>query len=131
VPPIERFPSVDAADAPTVIAPDGSTVRVLLATAAGSMARFELEPGHTSRAVRHRTVDELWYVIAGRGEIWRSCDGTDAIDELATGICLAIPRGTAFQFRALGEEPLIVIGTTMPPWPGDAEADVVDGGPGW
>ena len=47
------------ADAPTVSAPDGSTVRVLVATAHGSTARFEFDAGRTSLAVRHRTVEEI------------------------------------------------------------------------
>lgn len=37
-------------------------------------------------------------------------------------MALTIPLGTHFQFRAHGGEPLAVIGVTMPPWPGDAEA---------
>lgn len=55
----------------TVLAPDGSDVRVLLATSRGSMAHFELAAGRVARAVRHRTVEELWFVLAGRGEMWR------------------------------------------------------------
>jgi mannose-6-phosphate isomerase-like protein (cupin superfamily) len=97
-------------DAPVTIAPDGSTVRVLLAAAGGSMARFELEPGSTSTAVRHRTVEELWYVISGHGEMWRSRDGAQAVHPLSRGTCLGITPGTAFQFRARGDETLIVVG---------------------
>ena len=58
-------------DAPRVVAPDGSAVRVLLRLAGGSMARFELAPGDVSTAIEHRTVSEIWYVLAGRGEMWR------------------------------------------------------------
>jgi len=118
-------------DAPTATAPDGSTVRVLLAATRGSMARFELEPGRTSAAVRHRTIEELWYVIGGDGEMWRSRDGVDGITALTPGTGLVLPPGTAFQFRARGTAPLIVLGVTMPPWPGDAEAELVEGCPGW
>jgi mannose-6-phosphate isomerase-like protein (cupin superfamily) len=53
------------------VAPDGSDVRVLLALTAGSMAHFELAPGETSRAVCHRTVEEIWFFLGGRGEMWR------------------------------------------------------------
>ena len=45
--------------APTHRAPDGSDVRVLLNARGGGMAHFELGPGLTSRAVAHRTVDEI------------------------------------------------------------------------
>ena len=54
-----------------MVAPDGSDVRVLLSLGGGSMAHFELAPGRVSAAVVHRTVEEIWYVLAGRGEMWR------------------------------------------------------------
>jgi mannose-6-phosphate isomerase-like protein (cupin superfamily) len=128
---MERFPAMSLADAPRVVAPDGSDVRPLLALTGGSLARFELGPGRTSLAIRHRTVEELWYVLAGRGEMWRRRNGIEAITPLVPGACLAIPLGTAFQFRALGAEPLAVIAITMPPWPGDAEAEPAVGNPAW
>jgi mannose-6-phosphate isomerase-like protein (cupin superfamily) len=110
-----------------VIAPDGSEVRVLATTARGSAAHFLLQAGQTAAAVRHRTVEEIWYVLSGAGEIWRS-DGVESdIARLAAGVCLTIPVGTAFQFRCTGEEPLAVFGVTMPPWPGASEAELVEG----
>jgi mannose-6-phosphate isomerase-like protein (cupin superfamily) len=107
-----------------ILAPDGSEVRILLATQNGSMAHFRLPPGTVSRPVRHRTVEELWYVLSGTGQMWRSDLGTAA---LAAGTCLTIPPGTAFQFRAGEIEPLDVVAVTIPPWPGHAEADPADG----
>ena len=118
-------------DAPLVVAPDGSDVRVLLATGRGSMARFELAPGRASRAVRHRTVEEIWLVVEGHGEMWRRSDPDDTVTPLEPGVCLTIPVGTAFRFRSLGPEPLAVVAVTMPPWPGDAEAQPVDDAPDW
>ena len=35
--------------------------------------------------------------------------------------------GTHFQFRTLGDEPLTIVGVTMPPWPGEDEAVEVNG----
>ena len=107
-----------------VQAPDGSEVRVLLSLAGGSMAHFRLPVGEVSRAVRHRTVEEIWYVLSGAGEMWRSDAG---VVGLAPGVCLTIPVGVAFQFRVLGDEALCVVGVTMPPWPGDGEAELVEG----
>jgi mannose-6-phosphate isomerase-like protein (cupin superfamily) len=113
---------------PDAVAPDGSAVRVLLALERGSMAHFELPAGETSLAVRHRTVDELWYFVGGRGEMWRrDADGREAVDAVEPGVSLDIPLGTSFQFRALGSEPLRAVGVTMPPWPGEDEAEPVDG----
>lgn len=109
------------------IAPDGSQVRVMLALSGGSMAHFTLAPGHTSLAVVHRTVEEIWFILSGRGEMWREQEGREEIAALEPGICLTIPVGTRFQLRALGEEALAAIGVTMPPWPGEGEAVVVSG----
>jgi mannose-6-phosphate isomerase-like protein (cupin superfamily) len=114
--------------APDAIAPDGSAVRVLVSLAGGSMAVFELAAGEISAAVRHRTVEELWYFVGGRGEMWRrSADGREQVDEVEAGVSLDIPLGTTFQFRALGDDPLRAVGVTMPPWPGDGEAELVAG----
>jgi mannose-6-phosphate isomerase-like protein (cupin superfamily) len=93
----KRLPdSVDA------IAPDGSEVRLLLQRPAGSMAHFELQPGRISKAVTHRTVEEIWLFLSGEGEMWRKqSDDTEEIVRVEQG--------------------------TMPPWPGDDEAEFVNG----
>ena len=49
-------------------APDGTAVRLLLSLAGGSMAHFELPAGAVSHAVTHRTVEEIWFVVGGRGQ---------------------------------------------------------------
>jgi mannose-6-phosphate isomerase-like protein (cupin superfamily) len=109
------------------VAPDGSDVRVLLGLDGGGMAHFTLAPGRTSRAVAHRTVEEIWFVVSGRGEMWRKHGQREEIVPLEPAICLTIPLGTHFQFRALGPEPLSAVAVTMPPWPGEGEAYDVDG----
>jgi mannose-6-phosphate isomerase-like protein (cupin superfamily) len=111
----------------TAVAPDGSDVRVLLGLAAGGMAHFELKAGATSRAVSHRTVEEIWFVISGRGEMWRKQGEREEVVALEPGVCLTIPLGTHFQFRASGTNSLAAVGVTMPPWPGDEEAILVPG----
>jgi len=112
---------------PDAVAPDGSDVRLLLGLDGGGMAHFELPPGETSTAVTHKTVEEIWYFLSGRGEMWRKTGETEEITEVETGTCITIPLGTHFQFRSFGDEPLAAIGVTMPPWPGEEEAAVVDG----
>jgi len=112
---------------PDVIAPDGSEVRILPALRGGSLAHFSLPPGETSTAVAHRTVEEIWYFLSGQGEMWRRLDGQAQTVEVSAGVSISIPVGTQFQFRAHGDEPLTAVGVTMPPWPGDTEAYVVDG----
>jgi mannose-6-phosphate isomerase-like protein (cupin superfamily) len=112
---------------PDIVAPDGSDVRVLLGLKGGGMAHFELGPNQVSKAVTHRTVEEIWYFLSGRGELWRKQNGRTAIVEVYPGISLTIPLGAHFQFRSFGHEPLAAIGVTMPPWPGEGEAMVVEG----
>jgi hypothetical protein len=80
-----------------------------------------------SKAVAHRTVEEVWYIVSGRGRIWRKLGEQEEIAELAPGTSLTIPTGTHFQFRCDGYQPLNAIGATMPPWPGENEAFFVDG----
>jgi mannose-6-phosphate isomerase-like protein (cupin superfamily) len=124
---MKPFPILTLPAAHDVIAPDGSEVRILLSLTGGSMAHFRLPAGQVSRAVRHRTVGEIWYILAGQGEMWRSANGNEDIAPLTPGTCLSIEPGTVFQFRTNGDEALSAIAVTMPPWPGDDEAELLDG----
>jgi mannose-6-phosphate isomerase-like protein (cupin superfamily) len=107
---------------PDATAPDGAAVRLLLTLAGGSMAHFELPAGAVSHAVTHRTVEEIWFVLSGRGSIWRRQGSLERIDPLAPGTSLTLPLGTAFQFCADAGSPLAFVAITMPPWPGVDEA---------
>jgi mannose-6-phosphate isomerase-like protein (cupin superfamily) len=110
-----------------VLAPDGSEVRILAGSGRGSMAHFTLAPGKTSLAVAHRTVEEIWFVLEGEGEMWRRTGDAQTITALGPGLSLVIPVGTAFQFRNLGAADLKAVAVTMPPWPGIDEAYAVQG----
>ena len=107
---------------PTVTAPDGSDVRVLLGLKGGGMAHFQLAAGQTSKAVTHRTVEEIWFITAGRGQMWRRQGEREEIVDLMPGLCLTIPLGTHFQFRASDTESISAVAVTMPPWLGMDEA---------
>ena len=113
--------------APDAIAPDGSEVRVLCQSSRGGLAVFSLPPNAVSKAVAHRTVEEVWYIISGIGRMWRKLGEYEEIVELTPGVSLTIPTGTHFQFRCDEHEPLTAIGATMPPWPGESDAYFVDG----
>lgn len=121
-----RFTTMALPDVPDYIAPDESEVRLLLTLSGGGMAHFTLGCGKVSRAVFHRSVEEIWYFISGSGRMWRSLAGTSEIVEVRAGICITIPPGTTFQFRSSGTEPLSAVGITMPPWPGEQEAVPVE-----
>ena len=112
---------------PDAIAPDGSEVRILCSVGRGSLAHFTLPPHAVSQAVAHRTVDEVWYFLSGRGQMWRRSPDVEEIVDVEPGVSITIPLGTSFQFRSLSHEPLSAVGTTMPPWPGEDEAFAVDG----
>jgi len=114
-------------DAALVTAPDGSEVRVLCASERGSMISFTLEAGAVSKPVAHRTVEEIWYVIAGQGCLWRRQGTVEEVTVLATGLSLTIPVGAWFQFRNDGKIPLQIVAVTMPSWPGETEAYGVEG----
>ena len=114
-------------EAPDVMAPDGSEVRILAGTARGSMAQFTLPAGAVSKAVAHRSVEEVWLVMAGTGRMWRKLGTAEEVVALSPGVSLAIPVGAHFQFRNDGEGPLHCVGVTMPPWPGMDEAYAVEG----
>jgi len=124
---MSEFASKPLPSNPDVQAPDGSDVRILLGLAGGGMAHFALAPGEVAKAVTHCTVEEIWFILAGRGRMWRRSAMREEVVELAPGLCLTIPLGTQFQFRCDGEETLSAVAVTMPPWPGEDEAVFVNG----
>ena len=124
-----------------ITAPDGSQVHLLIDHRHGatrcSVVEVVLPAGSVSRPVRHRTVEEVWYVLDGAGAVWR-CP-PDAVPQdvaavaVAPGDALVIPVGWAFQFRADADADaaLRFLCVTMPPWPGMDEAEPMpDGGLG-
>jgi mannose-6-phosphate isomerase-like protein (cupin superfamily) len=110
-----------------VLAPDGSEVRILAATERGSMAHFRLNPGEVSKAVAHHTVEEVWYILAGQGRMWRKLGGEEEVTQLRPGTSLTIPVGASFQFICDGTVALEAVAVTMPSWPGSHEAYEVPG----
>jgi mannose-6-phosphate isomerase-like protein (cupin superfamily) len=124
---LPTFVTRKIAGPPDAIAPDGSEVRLLASLSQGSMAAFRLVPLAISKAVAHRTVEEIWYFTAGHGRMWRRLGDREEITEVAPGVSIAIPISTHFQFRCDGAEPLEAVAVTMPPWPGADEAYFVSG----
>jgi mannose-6-phosphate isomerase-like protein (cupin superfamily) len=102
----QGFDSMQLPDGPDAVAPDGSDVRVLLRLSRGSMAHFELGAGRVSRAVAHQSVEEIWYILRGQGQMWRRQGGRQETVPLRPGTCISIPPGTHFQFRAAAGGPL-------------------------
>ena len=122
-----------ASPEPDTIAPDGSEIRLLATRAQGatraSLCEVRLAPGAVSRPICHRSVEETWYVVEGRGHVWRCPPGADADPvEVGPGDTLVIPTGWQFQFRAARETTLRFLCFTSPPWPGADEAKPAETG---
>ena len=92
----------------------------------GGICHCTLPPGKISKAVKHQTVEEIWYFLSGDGQIWRDRLGYE-ITELVPGMSVSICPDTRFQFKNTGNDNLEFIITTMPPWPGEDEAVDVEG----
>lgn len=114
--------TIRLADGNAVFAPDGSQIRELVAVTGGSMVHCSLPKGAVSRAVAHATVDEVWYCLAGGGQMWRRQEGGESVVDIEPGVALTIECGTHFQFRNTGDEDLRCVIVTIPPWPGAREA---------
>ena len=111
-----------------VLAPDGSEIRLLHSLDGASVVHCTLPVGAVSLPVEHRTVEEVWFFLAGRGQVWRRQGEQEAVLDVGPGISLTIPLGTQFQFRNTGAVPLEFIIATTPPWPGADEATPVKAG---
>ena len=114
------------------LAPDTSEIRRLQTkkhAEKGDMAHCRLPAMSTSIAIKHQTVEEIWYFTNGIGEMWlKEKNGREHVIKIEKGIALTIPREASFQFRNTSEtESLEIVITTMPPWPGPAEAIQVQG----
>ncbi len=105
-----------------VTAPDGSEIRLLLETPRGGLSHCTLPPGAVSLAVRHRTIEEIWYFLGGAGEVWRKLDDREEVVPVGSGFSISLPAGVHFQFRNTSQDPLTFVIATMPPWPGMDEA---------
>jgi mannose-6-phosphate isomerase-like protein (cupin superfamily) len=103
-------------------APDGSRIYPLVRTEQASVGIIELRPNQITAPVHHLTIEEVWYVLEGEGQLWRKLGDSDETVDLTTGTCVTIPTGAAFQFRSDGENPLRMLMLTIPPWPGAEEA---------
>ena len=122
-----------AAKQPDTIAPDGSEIRLLAVGEQGatraSLCEVRLAPGGVSRPIAHRSVEEIWYVLQGRGKVWRSPPDTRLTPiDLTPGDSVVIPRGWHFQFSADADGELRILCYTSPPWPGPDEAVPVGSG---
>jgi len=112
---------------PEAKSPAGAEIRFLVDGKTGNMIHSTVPPYQVNKATVHATVSEFWYVLEGRGEIWRDDDAENCVTVLVPGTAIDIPVGTAFQYRNVSDVDLKFICIAMPPWPGDSEAIYVEG----
>ncbi len=117
---------------PDAIAPDGAEIRVLLDCPQGatrlSLAEALVKPGERTACVSHRTIEEIWYIVRGKGRFHRLLpdgSGEQAADVVA-GDALLIPTGYRFWVENTGSDALVFLCCGTPPWPGHDEAIVWD-----
>lgn len=113
--------------APDGRSPAGAEIRLLIEGETGGMIHSTVPPGQVNRATVHATVSEFWHVLAGEGQIWRRNATGEQTTVLTPGVTIDIPVGTAFQYRCTGPAPLEFLCITMPPWPGEQEATIIEG----
>ena len=112
---------------PDAKSPAGADIRFLMDGETGNMIHSTVPPHQVNRATVHATVSEFWYVLEGRGEIWRDDGVESCVTPLVPGTAIDIPVGTKFQYCNASDVELKFICIAMPPWPGDHEATYVGG----
>ncbi|GLQ88243.1 cupin domain-containing protein [Dyella flagellata] len=136
--------AVRASDAAKVISPDklpfaqvskGVRLKELTGRAApigakstlGSVALFELDPGHASAWSHNKVGEESFFILAGHGEVWT--DGT--AHSVGPGDYILIPPAVVRSIRASKGEVLRFYAITTPAWSKDDDVLVPapDGAP--
>ena len=103
------------------LAPDGSEIRLLVNVNGGGLCHCTLPRGKFSSAVKHKTVEEVWYFLSGEAEMWQKEENGGQPIIVKEGDSINIPVGNSFQFRNTGTENLCVLIATIPNWPGEEE----------
>jgi hypothetical protein len=78
---------------PAAKSPAGADIRFVIACEAGNMIHSTVPPQQVNRATMHATVSELWFVLEGRGEIWRDDGDESCVTALVPGTSVDIPVG--------------------------------------
>jgi mannose-6-phosphate isomerase-like protein (cupin superfamily) len=106
-------------DAEPFTTADGSTIRVLLDATHGtrnqSLAEATLAPGQATQRHYHAASEELYVVLAGRGEL--EVDGERG--PVGPGAAILIAPGAWHQIRAEGDEELRFLCCCAPPYSHD------------
>jgi mannose-6-phosphate isomerase-like protein (cupin superfamily) len=78
------------------IAPDKSEIRLLAEMEGGGMTHCTLPPYAVSLAGVHETLEEIWYCVQGRGQVWRKNADAEDIVETFPGVFFDHSTADAF-----------------------------------
>jgi mannose-6-phosphate isomerase-like protein (cupin superfamily) len=112
----------DAPVEPSFLADDGSIIRTMPHVGGVQSVQCLLPKEGVIQACRHKTVSQIWYVIAGEGDMWlKDTTGTESVTPLKKGVALTVPLGYSFQFRNTGKSDLEIFIVNATPWSGAGE----------
>ncbi|HSE35847.1 MAG TPA: cupin domain-containing protein [Blastocatellia bacterium] len=90
--------------------PHGSEIRPLIdrttsAVTQCSLAEEKLPPGCVVTPHHHREIEEIYYLVSGRGVMTVG----DEMREVSAGDAVYVPRGLRHTLRNTGSEPILLI----------------------
>jgi mannose-6-phosphate isomerase-like protein (cupin superfamily) len=115
----------------TYQSPAGASVLPVGQNLQASVAVCSLKPGQITECIQHKTVEEIWYILEGEGELFWKNPRTlrKGVLILRPGTVAKLSTGLHFQYRDTGSSSsssLKFLCITTPPWPGSQEATQVD-----
>lgn len=81
----------------------------------GSVALFELDPGHASAWSHNKVGEESFFILEGHGEVWTG----NTPHAVGPGDCILIPPAVVRSIRAGKDEALKFYAVTTPAWSKD------------
>jgi mannose-6-phosphate isomerase-like protein (cupin superfamily) len=102
-------------EVPAFITKDKSEIREIMAPANSCIERQSLAeaivyPGDTTTTHIHKTVEELYYILDGKGVMWQNGEER----EVSGGDAIANPPGVPHRITNIGTSPLVFLCLCVP-----------------
>jgi mannose-6-phosphate isomerase-like protein (cupin superfamily) len=98
------------------VSPAGvAEIRLLPSFEQGELAHARARAGRPSRAARLSGIGEMFYVLTGKGELWRKTGGLEDVTPLVPGRSVSLLPEIEYQYRAV-DGPLDFLVFTAPRW---------------